>query len=147
VQTRERRITIFKTDPDRRLLIANAAACAESISLHKVCQHAIYLERSFNAAHFIQSMDRIHRQGMPRGKTAHIEIPSIPCAIERVLNRRLSIRQEALYRLLDDPMPVVGFDDETHQGYFDLEDVDEIDELFEDVIREIRADADEDTTG
>jgi hypothetical protein len=109
------------------------------VSLHKVCQHAIYLERSFNAAHFIQSMDRIHRQGMPPGKTAHIEIPSIPCAIERVVNRRLLSRQGALYRLLEDPMPVVGFDDETHQGYFDLEDVEDIDQLFAEVLTEIRA--------
>jgi hypothetical protein len=146
-QTRERRITIFKTDPNRRVLIANAAACAESVSLHKVCQHAIYLERSFNAAHFIQSMDRIHRQGMPPGKTAHIEIPSIPCAIERVLNRRLLSRQTALYQLLDDPMPVVGFDDETHHGYFDLEDVEEIECLFAEVLTEIRADPHDDTPG
>ena len=138
--TREQRIGIFKNDPDRRVLIANAAACAESISLHHVCQHAIYLERSFNAAHFIQSLDRIHRQGMPPGKTVHIEIPHLPCAIERVLNRRLSDRQERLYQLLNDPMPVVGFDDESQQGFFDLEDVEGIDELFEEVLAEIRTD-------
>ncbi|MEX2140823.1 MAG: DEAD/DEAH box helicase [Pirellulales bacterium] len=138
--TREQRITLFKTDPDRRILIANAAACAESISLHRVCQHALYLERSFNAAHFIQSLDRIHRQGMPPGKTAHVEVPYLPCAIERVLNRRLSDRQERLFRLLDDPMPVIGFDDEQHQGFFDLEDLEGIDELFAEVLDEIRTD-------
>ena len=33
----------------------------ESISLHKACHHSIYLERTFNAGHFIQSKDRIHR--------------------------------------------------------------------------------------
>ena len=36
-------------------------------------------------------------------------------------------------------MPVVGFDDETHHGFFDVEDVEGIDELFADVIAEIRA--------
>ena len=138
-ETREQRIAIFKTDPNRHVLIANAAACAESVSLHRACQHAIYLERSFNAAHFIQSMDRIHRQGMPPGTTAHIEVPSVPCVIERVLNRRLLARQEALYRLLDDPMPVVGFDDDTHRGFFDVGDVEGIDELFTEVIAELRA--------
>jgi hypothetical protein len=141
-ENREQRIAIFKSDPNRRVLIANAAACAESISLHRVCQHAIYLERSFNAAHFIQSLDRIHRQGMPPGKTAHVEIPHLPCAIERVLNRRLSDRQERLYRLLNDEMPVVGFDDDAQGVFFDLEDVEEIDELFEEVLAEIRADHD-----
>jgi hypothetical protein len=138
--TREGRIALFKSDPTRSVLIANAAACAESVSLHKACQRAIYLERSFNAAHFVQSMDRIHRQGMPPGATAHIEIPSIPCAIERVLNRRLLSRQKSLYRLLDDPMPVVGFDDEAHQGYFDIEELEDIDALFAEVIAEIGAD-------
>ena len=139
-QTREQRITLFKEDPDRKVLIANAAACAESISLHRVCQHALYMERSFNAAHFIQSMDRIHRQGMPRGVTARVEIPHIPCAIERVLNRRLRTRQENLYRLLDDPMPVIGFDDEAHRGLFDVSDLENMDELFAEVLAEIRTD-------
>ena len=84
-------------------------------------------------------MDRIHRQGMPPGKTAHVEIPSVPCVIERVLNRRLLTRQQALYRLLDDPMPVVGFDGDAHRGFFDVEDVENIDELFAEVIAELRA--------
>lgn len=140
-KTREQRISLFKTDPERRVLIANAAACAESISLHKVCQHAIYLERSFNAAHFLQSLDRIHRQGMPRGTTAHVEIPHLPCALERVLNRRLEERQRRLYRLLDDPMPVIGFDDRGQRGLFDVEDLEGIDELFAEVLAELRAEA------
>lgn len=138
--TREQRIALFKSDPKRRVLIANAAACSESISLHQACQHALYLERSFNAAHFLQSLDRIHRQGMPAGKTAHVEIPYVPCAIERVLNTRLKDRQTRLSLLLNDPMPIVGFDDEAHQGLFDLEDLEGIDELFAQVLREIRAD-------
>jgi hypothetical protein len=139
-ETREQRIALFKSDPKHSVLIANAAACGESISLHKVCQHALYLERSFNAAHFLHSLDRIHRQGMPAGKTAHVEIPYLPCAIERVLNARLKDRQRRLSLLLNDPMPVVGFDDEAHQGLFDLEDLEGIDKLFADVVREIRRD-------
>jgi hypothetical protein len=137
-ETRERRIALFKNDPDRYILIASAAACSEAISLHRACQHAIYFERSFNAAHFIQSIDRIHRQGMPPGTTAHIELPHIPCAIERVLNRRLLRRQAQLYRLLDDPMPIVGFDDDAQSGFFDLEDYESIDVLFNEVLQEIR---------
>ena len=30
----------------------------------KVCSNAIYLERNYNGAQFMQSMDRIHRLGM-----------------------------------------------------------------------------------
>ncbi|MBL7839364.1 MAG: DEAD/DEAH box helicase [Cyclobacteriaceae bacterium] len=45
------------------ILIANPAACAESISLHKTCHHAIYYDLSYNCAQFLQSLDRIHRVG------------------------------------------------------------------------------------
>lgn len=142
--TREQRIEAFKHDPLRRVLIANMGACSESISLHRVCHHAIYLERSFNAAQFMQSLDRIHRQGMPSGTTAHVEIPSIPCAIERVLNSRLSTRQRRLYTLLNDPMSVVGFDGDAHRGFFDVDEVEDLDDLFEEVLRAIRQAADAD---
>lgn len=138
--SREQRVQLFKQDPDRRVLIANMGACSESISLHKASQHALYLERSFNAAQFVQSLDRIHRQGMPTGTTANFVIPSIPCAIERVLNRRLLERQRLLYDLLDDPMPVVGFDDADHRGLFDVDEYQSIDEVFAEVLREIRQD-------
>jgi len=52
-------------DPNSKLkvLIANPAACAESISLHKACHKAIYYDLSFNCAQFLQSLDRIHRVG------------------------------------------------------------------------------------
>lgn len=136
--SREQRVQLFKQDPDRRVLIANMGACSESISLHKASQHAIYLERSFNAAQFVQSLDRIHRQGMPPGTTANFVIPSIPCAIERVLNRRLLERQRLLYDLLDDPMPIVGFDDADHRGVFDVEEYQSLDEVFGEVLKEIR---------
>ena len=138
-RSREARVNAFKTDPERCVLIANMGACSEAISLHKASQHALYLERNFNAAQFVQSLDRIHRQGMPDGTTAHFEIPSIPCAVERVLNRRLRLRQRRLLDLLDDPMPVVGFDDEAHRGFFDIEDFDDLEGLFEEVLAEIQA--------
>ena len=62
--SREHLISEFKNTHRCMVLIANPAACAESISLHKVCHHAIYLDRSFNCAHYLQSLDRIHRLGL-----------------------------------------------------------------------------------
>ncbi|MDO9087334.1 MAG: DEAD/DEAH box helicase [Anaerolineaceae bacterium] len=63
-ETREKIIEKF-TDSDSGLdiLIANPAACAESISLHKTCHNAIYYDLSYNAAQYLQSLDRIHRVG------------------------------------------------------------------------------------
>jgi SNF2 family DNA or RNA helicase len=64
----------FKNDPNPRVLIATPASLAEAVSLHKnilderVCSHAIYLDRNYNGAQFMQSMDRIHRIGMIHGE-------------------------------------------------------------------------------
>ena len=64
----------FKDDTNPRVLIATPASLAEAVSLHKnilgkrVCSHAIYLDRNWNGAQFMQSMDRIHRIGMIHGE-------------------------------------------------------------------------------
>ena len=52
-------------DPNSNLdaLVALPQACSESNSLHKACQNAIYYDLNYNAAEFLQSLDRIHRVG------------------------------------------------------------------------------------
>ena len=55
------------------VIIANPQACAESISLHKACQNAIYYDMSYNAAEFLQSLDRIHRVGGSEDKPVHYD--------------------------------------------------------------------------
>jgi SNF2 family DNA or RNA helicase len=52
-------------DPSSSLnaIIATPQSCSESISLHKDCQNAIYYDINYDAAEFIQSLDRIHRVG------------------------------------------------------------------------------------
>ncbi len=67
---RDSSIKEFKDDVNPRVLIATPPSLSESVSLHindkkqRVCSHAIYLDRNYNAAQFVQSMDRIHRVGM-----------------------------------------------------------------------------------
>lgn len=64
-ETRESIIREFhKPDSSFKVIIANPFAASESISLHKVCHNAIYMDRTFNAANFVQSKDRIHRYGL-----------------------------------------------------------------------------------
>lgn len=68
-EERERIINEF-ADPnnnDFMVVIANPHAVGESISLHKGCHDAIYLEQGFNAGTYMQSKDRIHRVGLPEG--------------------------------------------------------------------------------
>ena len=44
-------------------IVATPQSCAESISLHQACTNAVYYDLSYNAAEFLQSLDRIHRVG------------------------------------------------------------------------------------
>ena len=60
--TREYSVHQFNNNPDCRVLIANPMS-ASGISLHKVCKRALYLDRTYNAAQYLQSRDRIHRIG------------------------------------------------------------------------------------
>jgi SNF2 family DNA or RNA helicase len=62
-RTREGILHDFKTRDDCNIIIANPAACGESISLHHWCHDAIYFDRSYNAGQYLQSCDRIHRFG------------------------------------------------------------------------------------
>lgn len=135
-ESRERNILLFKTKSDRPLLLANPAACAESISLHKVCQNAIYLDRNFNCGQFLQSMDRIHRVGMPDGLTATYYIPVLKCAIERAVDSRLKLRQKIMYSFLNDSMQTLGIEDDMWIADSRIE----LDAAFDDVIKEIKHD-------
>ena len=61
----KRKIKNEFNDPNSSLdaLVALPQACSESISLHKSCTNAIYYDLNYNAAEFLQSLDRIHRVG------------------------------------------------------------------------------------
>ena len=59
-------------DSDCKVLVANYASCAEGISLHHVCHDAIYIDRSFQADQYLQSIDRICRLGNNNEKNIYI---------------------------------------------------------------------------
>lgn len=75
-ETREARIDQFLDHEGCSILVANPAACAESISLHSHCHTAIYLDRTHDCARWLQSIDRIHRLGLPEGVTVEIHVPA-----------------------------------------------------------------------
>ena len=117
---REARIARFKSDVNCRVLVANPSACGEGISLHKEAHHAIYFDRSFNAAHFLQSIDRIHRRGLPEGAHTRVDILCLQGTIEEAVRQRLSDKIGRLQQLLDD--------DDLSAMVYDPEDVDAIGE-------------------
>lgn len=101
--TREGKIRRFHDDPSCKVLVANPAACAEGISLHTICQYAIYLDRSFNTAHYLQSEDRIHRLGLEADAHPCVEFVECDHCIDQVVRERLSQKVNAMARALNDP--------------------------------------------
>lgn len=85
-----------------KVLVANPAAASEGISLHKACQYAIYLDRSFNAAQFLQSQDRIHRLDMPVGTIPEMEFVMCPNTIDDVVETRLLSKIKVMSDALND---------------------------------------------
>ena len=102
VRSREGQLKMFHNDPQCKVLIANPQACGEGISLHKVCHNAIYLDRTFNAAHYLQSMDRIHRLGLPKETETTIDIFVSKNTIDEPLINRLNTKIENMGKVLDD---------------------------------------------
>jgi SNF2 family DNA or RNA helicase len=127
--TREGRIRQFRYDPHCFVMVANPAAASEGISLHKVCRHAIYVDRTYNAAHYLQSEDRIHRLGLLPHESPTVEILSCPGSIDENVQGRLEAKVAAMANALNDRSLSIGA-----KQYipFDLDDdpenrVDEID--------------------
>jgi SNF2 family DNA or RNA helicase len=102
ILTREKIIHEFhQPDSAFRVLIANPFAVSESISLHRACHNAIYLERTFNATHFIQSKDRIHRVGLEEGTITHYHFLLSRDSIDETIHRRLAEKEERMLELIE----------------------------------------------
>lgn len=121
-ETREGQIARFHRDPTCMAFIANPAAVAEGINLHRVCHDAIYLDRSYNTTHYIQSIDRIHRLGLPPDTETNVFIiqttaPKGLGCVDHSVSRRLAAKVRAMQRLLDD--------EDLHQIALDEEEAEE----------------------
>ena len=99
-ESREWKINQFCTNDSCKVLIANPAACGEGISLHKVCQYAIYLDRNYNLAQYLQSVDRIHRIGLK--SRPKIDILICPDTVDESVNFRLGKKQAKMALALND---------------------------------------------
>ena len=102
--TREQRIDHFLSVNGPAALVTNPATSSESISLHRACHNAIYLDRTYDAALFFQSIDRIHRLGLPDDAevTIHILQATIGSddTIDHLVDASLLSKQVAMEELL-----------------------------------------------
>lgn len=100
--TREQEIARFREDPNCKVLLANPAAMSEGISLHDICHDAIYLDRTFNAGQFLQSVDRIHRLGLKPGTETRIRFLVTKGTVDEVVDRRVTTKASRLGEMLND---------------------------------------------
>jgi SNF2 family DNA or RNA helicase len=124
-------LNIFHKDPNCRVLIGNPAACGEGISLHKISHHAIYVDRTFNAAHYLQSVDRIHRLGLDPNITTNVEILLARNTIDDIVESRLKEKIKKMGDVLNDfDLKALAYDpediEEEYPAGIELVDYEEI---------------------
>ncbi len=92
------------------ILIANPAACAESISLHKTCYDAIYYDLSYNCAQYLQSLDRIHRVGGSETAEANYYFLQYKDSIDQDIKRNLEAKALKMYDIIDEDYSIYDLD-------------------------------------
>jgi SNF2 family DNA or RNA helicase len=84
------------------ILIANPAACAESISLHKTCHHAIYYDLSYNCAQYLQSLDRIHRVGGSETIEANYHFLQYNNTIDVDIKKNIDVKTKKMFDIIEE---------------------------------------------
>ena len=128
-RTRESELDRFRGDPSCMVLLANPAAMSEGVSLHDVCHDAVYLDRTFNAGQYLQSIDRIHRLGLAANVDTNITFLVQRSTIDETVDDRIRVKADRLSRMLEDPnLVTMTLPDEDDYG--ELIDIEDLDALF-----------------
>ncbi|MDX2249166.1 MAG: DEAD/DEAH box helicase [Bacteroidia bacterium] len=98
------------TSSGLNILIANPAACAESISLHKTCFHAIYYDLSYNCAQYIQSLDRIHRVGGSEINEANYYFLQYENSLDQDIKNNLELKAQKMYDVIEQDYTIYDLD-------------------------------------
>jgi SNF2 family DNA or RNA helicase len=92
----------FQEDDETMIFLGNPAAAGAGLTLHRA-RIAIYESFSNQAAHFMQSLDRIHRRGQERP----VEYVALLCrgTLEETEYQRILDKADAQADILGDPAP------------------------------------------
>jgi len=125
-ESREAVIANFLRHRGKAILITNPASCSESISLHKSCRNAIYLDRTYDCAQWLQSIDRIHRLGLPADAIVRVHVlravvDGEPTA-DHLVNASLQSKESRMLQLLEGAA-LQPIDDEPDAAQGTLEDM------------------------
>jgi SNF2 family DNA or RNA helicase len=104
-ESREVVISRFLQREGKAILVTNPASCSESISLHTSCRNAIYLDRTYDCAQWLQSIDRIHRLGLPLDAVVRVHVlqafsGSEPTA-DQLVHSSLAGKESRMLQLLE----------------------------------------------
>ncbi len=99
-KSRKEAVKLFQESPDTMLFIGNPAAAGAGITLH-ASYDAVYVSYSNQAAHYLQSLDRIHRRGQ---KAREVNYYLLVCegTIEETEILRLRGKELAQHSLMGD---------------------------------------------
>jgi SNF2 family DNA or RNA helicase len=100
ISNRRSAVDKFQNDSETMLFVGNPAAAGAGLTLHR-SSIAIYESFSNQAAHYLQSIDRIHRRGQRR-ETEYL-ILLCDGTLEAREFDRMTKKEEAGYALLGDP--------------------------------------------
>lgn len=92
------------------ILVANPAACAESISLHKTCSNAIYYDLSYNCAQYLQSLDRIHRVGGSECKPSYYYFLQYERSLDQDILNNVRSKSKKMSDVIDQDYPIYSLD-------------------------------------
>jgi SNF2 family DNA or RNA helicase len=102
-ENRASELARFRQDPNCHVLLSNPATLGEGVSLHHVCHDAVYIDRDFAAGRFLQSLDRIHRLGLPADTETRITVLVASNTIDELVEQRLATKLRFMGSVLDDP--------------------------------------------
>ena len=124
--SRNQKINLFKYG-HAQVLVTNPNTLAESVSLHMVCHHAIYLEYGFNLTYMLQSKDRINRVGLMPNQTTnyYYSIARRPSkgfgSIDESILERLNVKAKRMIDTIESNDLGISFDQKS-----DLDDINDI---------------------
>lgn len=110
--SRSSKINFFKDDNSEvDYLITNPIILGESVSLHKICHHSLYFEKSYSLAPYAQSRDRIHRvwldgnQNQINYETNYYHIISSD-TIDKKIHQKINRKFERMLETINQEIPL-----------------------------------------
>jgi len=101
-EDRQLELERFRLDPNCSVLITNPQTLGEGISLHQTAHEAIFVDRTYNAAQYLQALDRIHRLGLSQSDVTTIYLLETKGSIDERVAWRLEQKIQTLSEMLND---------------------------------------------